>query len=314
MILVTGAGGLLGANLVLDFCSRGLDVVAVGRGCLPMSVGVQVVRCDLTATEHVTSFFREWRPHCVIHCAAVTDVDRCEADPQQASRINVGMSAHLATVAAHFGSKFVYISSDSVFDGSRGGYAEEDDVAPVNTYARSKLEGEIAVRNVLPTSLVVRTNIYGWNMQPKSSLAEWVLSRLEAGSEVPGFQDVVFCPLLVNDLGDLLLEILGRQLTGTFHVAGSEACSKYEFALRLADTFGMARHLVRPTSVEHSALRAPRPKNTSLCTARIGRALGRPMPKLDAGLKRFKALRDGGFVAHLKQAGMEEIHAGAPHR
>ena len=224
------------------------------------------------------------------------------------------MSSALATVAAHFGSQFVYISSDSVFDGTRGGYAEEDDVAPVNAYARSKLEGEIAVRSASPDSLVVRTNIYGWNMQPKASLAEWILSRLEAGSEVPGFQDVVFCPILVNDLGEVILEMLGRRLTGLFHVAGSEACSKYEFALRLAGMFGLDRGLVRPTSVEHSALRAPRPKNTSLCTARVGRALDRPMPSLDAGLERFKALRDSGFVAHLKQPGTEERHACAPDR
>ena len=151
-------------------------------------------------------------------------------------------------------------------------------------------------------------------MQPKTSLAEWILSRLEGGAEVPGFQDVAFCPILVNDLGDVILEMLERRLTGLFHVAGSEACSKYDFALHLAGTFGLDRALVQPTSIEHSHLRAPRPKNTSLCTDRIGRALGRPMPSLDAGLKRFKASRDSGFVAQLKQAGMEERHACTPDR
>jgi len=314
MILITGAGGLLGGNLAVDFCSRGLDVIAVDRDCLPRIDGMRALRCDLTDSEHVERLFMEWRPDCVIHCAALTEVDRCEAESGQAWRINAEMSGDLATLAARVGSQFVYLSSDSVFEGTRGNYAENDRVAPVNAYARSKLDGERAVRQSLPSALVVRTNIYGWNMQPKASLAEWILDRLESDSEVPGFQDVVFCPTLVNDLGDVILEMLERRLTGTFHVAGSEACSKYEFALHLAGMFGLNRALVLPASVEDSALRAQRPKNTSLCTDRIGRVLGGPMPSLDDGLRRFKALRDGGFLAQLKQAGMEEANARAPDR
>jgi len=305
VILVTGAGGLLGANLVADFGGRGLDVVAVDRACLPKLEGVRPIRCDLTSVEETALLFSRLHPSSVIHCAALTDVDRCETDPQQTWRINVEMSGRLAALAGEAGSQFVYISSDSVFNGTRGDYAEEDDVAPVNVYARSKLEGEIAVQNALPNSLVVRTNIYGWNMQLKLSLAEWVLSRLESDSDVPGFQDVVFCPILVNDLGDVILEMLGRRLTGLFHVVGSEACSKYEFASCLAGTFGCNQALVRPTSIEDSALRASRPKTTSLSTSKVRCALGRSMPTLDAGLKRFKALRDNGFVARLKRAGKE---------
>jgi dTDP-4-dehydrorhamnose reductase len=223
--------------------------------------------------------------------------------------VNVEMSGRLAALAAQTGAQFVYISSDSVFDGVRGSYAEEDQVKPVNAYARSKLDGETAVR-----ALVVRTNIYGWNMQPKTGLAEWILSQLESGSEVPGFQDVIFCPILVNDLGDAILEMLERKLSGLYHVAGSEPCSKYEFALHLAGTFGLDKALVRPSSIEQSTLQAPRPKNTSLRTARIHRALGRAMPSLDAGLLRFKALRDSGFVARLRQSGREEAHACAKNR
>lgn len=314
MILITGAGGLLGANLVVDWAHRGLEVVAVDRAWLPRFECAEVAPCDLTVPEETASLFARWRPDCVVHCAALTDVDRCEVDPKQAWRVNVEMSGRLAALAAQAGSQFVYISTDSVFDGGRGGYAEENEVAPLNAYARSKFEGEIAVRGALPSALLVRTNIYGWNMQPKASLAEWVLSRLEAGTEVPGFQDVVFCPILVNDLGDVILGMLERSLSGLYHVVGSEACSKYEFALHLACTFGLDRGLVRPTSVEHSALRAVRPKNTSLCTARIRRALGRPTPDVDAGLRGFRALRDSGFVARLKKAGMEEGHGSAQDR
>jgi len=212
-------------------------------------------------------------------------------------------------MATQFGSQFVYISSDSVFNGKRSDYVEDDEVLPINVYARSKREGEIAVRAAAPDALVVRTNIYGWNMQPKTNLAEWILGRLEKGTEVLGFQDVVFCPILVNDLGDIILEMLERRLNGIFHVAGSQACSKYEFALRLAAVFGLDAALVKPTTIDRSDLRTPRPKNTSLCTKRIHLALGKPMPSLETGLKRMKALQDSGFAAQLKQLGMEERRA-----
>jgi len=314
MILITGAGGLLGANLVADLARRGREVWAADCSWLPRLDGVRVAKCDFAVAEEALSLFMRLRPSSVIHCAAMTDVDRCESDPEETWRINVEMSGRLAALAAQIGSQFVYISSDSVFDGARGGYTEEDPVAPVNVYARSKFEGESAVRSFLPSALLVRTNIYGWNMQPKASLAEWILRRLETGLGLAGFQDVVFCPILVNDLGDLILEMLERRLTGLFHVAGSEACSKYEFAMRLAATFAFNQALVQPINIEDSQLRAPRPKNTSLSTARICGALGRPMPTVDAGLERLKTLRDSGFAARLKRAGMVEEHAYVPCR
>lgn len=309
MILVTGAGGLLGSNLVVDLNRRGLAVIAAGRTCLPRLAGVEIVRCDLMAVENTDSLFAGSRPSCVIHCAALTDVDRCEADPQETWRVNVEMPRRLAASAAEAGSRFVYISSDSVFDGESAGYVEEDRVAPLNLYARSKVAGEIAVQRALPDALVIRTNIYGWNMQPKTSLAEWILSELEAGSEVPGFQDVVFCPMLVNDLGDIILEMLDRKLSGLYHVVGGDTCNKYEFALAIARMFGLNQALIRPATIETSLLRALRPKNTSLSTVKVCRAISRSMPSLYAGIERFKTLQHNGFVARLKQAGMEDSYA-----
>ena len=305
MILITGAGGLLGANLAADILRRGVEVTAAGHGCLPAFEGVQAVRCDLTAIDNIVSLFARSRPSCVIHCAAATSVDSCESDPKYAWRVNMEMSRHLASQAAATGARFVYISTDSVFDGNRGNYTETDQPTPINVYARTKLAGEAAVREASPGALVVRTNIYGWNMQPKLSLAEWMLGRLESGLETPGFSDVVFCPILVNDLGDAILEMIEKGLTGLYHVAGSEACSKLDFAMEVARVFGRDPALVRPASVESARLRAPRPKNTSLCVSTISRVLGRSMPSLNAGLERFKTLRANGFEAYLKHAGRE---------
>jgi dTDP-4-dehydrorhamnose reductase len=309
VILVTGAGGLLGANLVADLVRRSLNVTGTSARWLPRIDGAGLVFCDLTSAGAAAALVEDCCPTSIIHCAALTNVDACEADSESAWRVNVEMPKQLAVLAAERGAQFVHISTDSVFDGKRGSYAEEDAVGPVNTYAWSKLKGEIAVQEAFPEALILRTNIYGWNMQRKASLAEWILNRLGAGVEVPGFDDVIFCPILVNDLVDLILEMLDRKLTGLFHAVGSEACSKYEFALRVAKLFGADYSLVRRASVDTAALGAPRPKNVTLKVERLACALGRRIPTVDDGLNRFKNLRDDGFVSCLKQVATEAEYA-----
>jgi dTDP-4-dehydrorhamnose reductase len=314
MILVTGAGGLLGANLVADLVRHGRNVTGTSARWLPTFDGAGLVFCDLAAPGAAEDLITECRPISIIHCAALTNVDGCEADPESTWRINVEMPQQLAALAVEHGAQFVHISTDSVFDGKSQSYAEEDAVQPLNTYAWSKLEAEIAVQEAFPGALVLRTNFYGWNMQRKTSLAEWILNRLESGAGVPGFDDVTFCPILVNDLGDLILDMLDRKLTGLFHVGASEACTKYQFALRLAEVFGADRSLVQRASVDTAGLGAPRPKNTSLKVDRLARALGRRTPTVYEGLARFKKLRDDGFASGLKQAAREVQYASTANR
>src|SRR5206468_3889008 len=109
---------------------------------------------------------------------------------------------------------------DSVFDGRRGKYSETDQPAPLNVYARSKWQAEQKVAERYPAAVIARVNIYGWNAQEKLSLAEWFLRRFAEAEYVPGFTDVIFCPILVNDLASVLLQMLERGLNGLYHVTG----------------------------------------------------------------------------------------------
>jgi len=301
--VVTGASGLLGANLVFEWSRQDLDVVAMANIHTVSIPGVKALRCDLLDAKHTQEIVRSMNPGWIIHCAAATNVEWCERNVDECFRINAAASGLLARTARSVGARFVYISTDSVFSGERGGHTESDTATPLNVYARSKLAGEQAVGQELPTSLIVRTNIYGWNMQPKESLAEWMLGRLQRHSTFSGFADVIFAPLLVNDLADCLREMMTSDLEGLFHVAGGEACSKYEFGCRLARVFELDSTLVQRSSIRDSKLLAPRPLNTSLNTSKIAEALGRSMPAVEAGLERFKTLSENGFAAGLKEAG-----------
>ena len=300
MILVTGASGLLGSNLVLAGVDAGREMGAVVHAHPVHVAGVATVEVDLTDAAAVRAAIGRVRPAAVIHCAAQTNIDEAELHPGEARRINVDASATIASACAEVGAKLVYISTDTVFDGTRAFNTESDPVNPLNVYGRTKLEGEreAAARN--PDTIVARTNLYGWNAQDKQSLAEWVLERLERGDTVPGFTDVWFCPILVNDLAAILFAMLDRDLRGTYHVVGGERISKHDFAVRVAREFGLDERSVLPGSVEEAALPAPRAHDLSLSTEKTAAALERRMPMVDEGIRRFAALRHDGFRDRLK--------------
>ncbi len=300
MILVTGASGLLGANLAMVAREQGREVVGLYHRHRVHLPGVELRAADLTEESEIARVFTELGPTTVIHCAAETNVDWCEEHPEDAHRINVTIPARIAEVAFRTGTRLVHISTDSVFDGVRGDYAESDQPAPVNVYAQTKLQSELEVLRHNPKAAIARVNLYGWNAQNKRSLGEWILSELASGKEVRGFTDTVFCPILANDLAEILLAIVDHQLTGLYHVVGSEAVSKYEFARRVALTFGLNASQVVPARMTDAGLKAPRPRNMSLRTEKISSALARAMPDVDSGLRRFVERQSDGYVERLK--------------
>lgn len=300
MILVTGASGLLGVSLVSLAHEQGREVVGLYHRHPAHVNGVKLLAVDLADEAETRRIFQELGPSSVVHCAAATNVDWCEEHPEEAHKINVIVPAAIAAISSRIGARLLYISTDSVFDGGRGNYAEDDPPKPVNVYAKTKLQGEREVLRQNPTASIARVSIYGWNAQNKDSLAEWVLKRLALGSLVPGFSDVIFCPVLANDLAEVLLALLDRDLAGLYHAVGSEPVSKYEFARRVASSFGFDPGQVVPARLTDARLTARRPLNTSLNTGKICAALGRPMPDVEAGLRRFAKLRENGYADRIK--------------
>ena len=300
MILVTGASGLLGVNLVTTARGMGRPVAGTCHRHLIHVPDVPTYALDLTDATATRKFVEQLRPDAIIHCAAATDLDWCEDHPAETELINAKVPAILAEIARELRVQFVHISTDAVFDGARSGYSEDDTPAPLSVYAESKLHGEQEVLKQFTAALVARVNIYGWNAQPKQSLAEWMLDQLHTKKQLNGFVDVYFCPMLANDLAETLLDMLDRGLTGVYHVVGSERISKYEFGRRLATKFGFDPDWVLPVRLAEVRLRAVRPLDVSLNAVKASRALGRSLPGVDEGLSRFLALRESGYPNHLR--------------
>ena len=310
-LLVTGASGLLGANLVLE-AIESHQVTAVSRQHPVRVAGVTSYRVDLTDRQAARALVAEAAPEAIVHCAAATDVDGCERDPGMARLLNRDMAETIAAAAREQGAAFVFISTDAVFDGETGAYDETAGPEPLSVYGRSKLEVEQAVLRAHPQALIVRTNIYGWNAQAKESLAEWFLRRCQEGIRSPGWTDVSSTPILVNDLAGVILRLLATGRAGVYHVGGATCLSKYDFGRRVAAAFDFDPDLIAPASVREAELMAPRALRLCLQCDKTESALGARLPTVDEGLARFRGLRQEGWVRRLKEAVAEAAPAPMP--
>ena len=305
-VLVTGASGLLGLNLALEAAKMHQVFGLVNRHPLKTE-DFQVIQADLLIPGTAERILDQTQPDWVIHCAALALIDECEAHPEWARQINTEIPKKLATYVDRGGARFLHVSTDAVFDGVRGDYSETDEPNPLSVYARTKLEAERAVAAANPGALIARVNLFGWSLTRQRSLGEFFYYNLKAGKRVMGFTDVYFCPLLANDLANLLMEMLSKQLSGLYHTVSRECLSKYEFGVAVARQFGFDEDLIQATSVTNSNLAAVRSPRLTLRTDKLTAALGKPPPSVAAGLKRFFLLDQQGYPERLARM-TQRIH------
>lgn len=258
--LVTGVNGLLGKDIAKVMFEKGsCKVIGTGRAeC--KNLDIDYVKIDLTDTSRLEQLLTDIEPDIIIHCAAYTKLDDCEKDNEYAYRMNVEVTRYLAEHAK----RFVYISSDAVFSGKTGNYKENDNSDAINYYGYTKYMGEKAAE-VCENHLIIRSSIYGYNLNDNQSIAEWGIRSLRDGKAINGFKDVIFNPLYSVQLADILLRMIQKECTGVYHLGSEQVVSKYEFFKLCAREIGAEENLVNPTSVDEIDFIAKRTKDTSLC-------------------------------------------------
>ena len=298
-LLITGVSGLLGINLAQEFMSTH-EVVGVHRGSLS-NAPFKVLKTDLTDLAEVDFIVKETRPDWVINCAALADLEACEAAPDLARTLNIDLPKALANACKVHGAKLAHISTDAVFDGTKQGfYTEDDEANPLGVYAKTKLEGERAVLSEYEEAVVARVNFYGWSLGGKRSLAEFFFNNLTNDKSISGFTDVIFCPMLVNDTARVLVKMLERGLSGLYHLVGPQAMSKYQFGVEIARKFGLDESEISPKSVHSSTLTARRSNNLWLHTHKLSTDLGQPMPEFSTGLNEFYTQFQQGYPQKIR--------------
>lgn len=298
--LVTGVSGLLGLNFALAVDGKKHQVTGVANTAPLTWATFKYVEADLTHPRVVESLLETHKPDVVLHCAAMANVDACENEPELAHRVNAELPGQIAEACLKNSVRMIHISTDAVFDGSRGGYIEEDATNPLSVYAKTKLAGEKAVLSVNPDALIPRVNFYGWSAAGNRSLAENFVNKLSQGTEMMGFTDILFCPMNILDLSGLLVEVSILNLRGVVHAVGAEPMSKYEFGRRIAEKFGFDAGLIKPVSVMSSGLKAARSPNLTLSTEKLRAALGHDLPDFSVGLQKFYDQYRRGYSDYIK--------------
>lgn len=281
-VLVTGAGGQLGREVV-DVCSAAGDEV----------VACDVATMDITDRDMVMQVLAKGAPDAVVHAGAWTNVDGCESEPDRAYAVNALGTRHVAEAARFVGARVCYISTDYVFDGTgTRPYHEWDAVNPLSVYGRSKLGGELALG---PDDTVVRTSWvcgrYGRNF------VKTILGRAADGHDLTVVDDQFGCPTFADDLAGMIRRLVVARLPGVFHVTNQGTTSWYQFARDAVEAAGLDTSLVTPitTAQMRPPRPAPRPANSVLDNAAL-RLSGLPLlPDHHEPLERLvKELRSAG--------------------
>ena len=281
--MITGGSGLLALNWACAVRAD-WDVILGTHTHSVQLAGTESCVLDLNEPVRLERQLGELAPDLVVHTAGLTNVEQCEAEPTLARRVNSEIARNVAIAASRRDVMLIHISTDHLFAGERCLYEEDAPPEPLNEYGRSKLLAETWVQQTYPRALIVRTNFFGWGHEGRRSFTDWIIYSLRAGNSLPLFDDIFITPILADTLALAAHELAELGSSGIFNVVGDLRLSKYEFAQRVVDQFGLSSELIQRESVARASFTARRPRDMSLSNSRVLRRLGRGLGGVDEHL------------------------------
>jgi len=274
MIIVTGARGQLGTDVVSELKKRGIE-----------TLGIDVDEMDITNSYAVHQYLIKHTPSCIMHCAAYTAVDKAEDEPELCMIVNADGTENIAEACREIDAEMIYISTDYVFEGEGKTPYETDALkAPLQVYGKSKLAGEEAVKQHLFKYYIVRTSwVFG---RTGSNFVKTMFKLSETRDSINVVNDQIGSPTYTPDLATLLCDMALSGKYGIYHATNEGFCSWAEFAeeiIRLSGNQCMINHI--PT--EQYPTKAVRPKNSRMSKASLDRAGFDRLPDWQDALRRF---------------------------
>ncbi len=278
-ILITGSNGLLGQKLVeLLIQQPGIRVIATatGKNRLPFYEGYEYYEMDITNQKQVNAVVKRTKPHVMIHTAAMTNVDQCEIEKEACWNLNVTAVEHLIGACREHNVFLEHLSTDFIFDGTSGPYAEDDAPNPISFYGWSKYAAEQAViHSGIRWSIARTVLVYGIaHDMSRSNIILWVKKSLEENKAIKVVTDQFRTPTLAEDLAMGCYLIATRQAQGVFHISGKDFLTPYEMALMTAEFFDLDTSLISPTDASSFTQPARRPPRTGFDLTKSRNELG----------------------------------------
>ena len=273
MILVTGAAGQLGSDVVAELEKRRLE-----------HLGIDISNLDITDGGAVDSFMAANKPSCVIHCAAFTAVDAAEDNAELCMRVNEGGTKNLARACRDIDAEMLYISTDYVFDGKGDSpYETDSPKSPLSVYGKSKLAGEEAVLRHLKRYYIVRTSwVFGKN---GNNFVKTILKLSQSNDEINVVDDQIGSPTYTLDLAVLICDMALSGKYGVYHATNEGFCSWADFAKEII-TLSDNKCRINPIATENYTTKAVRPKNSRLSKQSIINKGFMQLPDWKAALRR----------------------------
>ena len=282
-LLVVGATGLVGSHLL-----RALGPLGDVRGTFSTAPAAGLHPLDLRDRAAVEAHVRAVKPEVILCAAAIAWAETCEREPNRTRAVNVVGVANLVDAARAIGAIFVYFSSDYVFDGSAGPYAEDDHVAPINEYGRQKVAAEGLVRGAKRFLICRTSGVFGQEARRKNFVYQ-VIDRLRDGRIMEAADDQIICPTWAVELAEAVHDLLAARARGVVHVVAPEPLTRAAFAHTVARAFGLDERLVRGVPTAQLGLAAPRPHNTALRDERLRELIGRRLSRPEVALAKLRA-------------------------
>ncbi|MDP1812435.1 MAG: SDR family oxidoreductase [Sediminibacterium sp.] len=279
-LIITGANGFLGQHLTAFFAGKGFTVMGVSRGQrrIPEKINIIYQESELTSVSNVSNLrnlFENFQPAVIIHTAAMSKPDECDALKEQCLLNNVKATGHLVQFAKELQAHFIQISTDFIF-GENGPHAEEAIPNPLNFYGQSKLMAEeLVMDSGLPFTIIRPVFIYGklWEgMRP--SFLHWVKQNLEQGKKIKVVTDQVRTPTYVEDICRGIETVVQKKITGKYHLAGKDSISPYQMALTVAEVLRLNQSLIEPVTADTFPETVIRAKKSGLLIHKAQKELG----------------------------------------
>jgi dTDP-4-dehydrorhamnose reductase len=263
-VLVIGASGQVGNACLRSFSQAGWDTVGTYM-TRPKDGLIALDLCDRSAIEHTVIAMK---PDMCVLSGALTNVDKCEDEPSLANRVNADAPGAVAEAMNRLGGRTVFLSTEYVFDGTSGPYAEGDPTNPISTYGATKLAGECVVLGVDSNNLVVRTTVvYSWDPHGMNFVMQ-LWRRLTSGNQAQVPVDQISSPTYAPELGNAIARV-SDDAKGVLHIAGPDVLSRMEFAKIAVEVIGLDPGLLAAVETSSLKQRARRPLNAGLKTEKL---------------------------------------------
>ena len=265
-LLITGAYGQLG-DACVKFLKNNYNITL--SGVSPSDGGVHL---DIRSKSSIKKVLSDIDPDVILNLAALTDVDGCELDPQQAKDINF---SGVKNLCRDFSGHFIQISTDYVFDGKSGPYSEEDEPNPKSVYGKTKLFADNWLLDNYFKSTIIRTNIlYSYTKRTKASFLKWVVDSLNDNQNIKVVNDQWNNPTWTESLSSVISKIIDNQAFDLYHYGDRDILNRFDFSILISKVFNLDSSLIMPISSDELNQIAPRPRKSGLITKKIESELG----------------------------------------